>query len=74
MAVARRPVAVAALAERAEVARIQRAHRRQRQPPRSAVQSPRSPQLWDLLCAPYRPMLTDDRGSSLCVQAAGATR
>ena len=62
MAVARGPVAVAALAERAEVARTQRAHRRPRQPPRTAVQPPCGPRLWDPLCAPYRPMLTDEGG------------
>ena len=41
--------AVAALAERAHVARTERTRRQQRQPPRAAVQPPRSPQLWDLL-------------------------
>ena len=60
-AVARARAAVAALAERAQVARTQRARRPQQQPPRAAVQPPRSPQLWDPRPTRYRPMLTEDR-------------
>jgi len=60
-AVARARAAVAALAERAQVARTQRARRPQQQPPRAAVQPPRSPRLWDPRPTRYRPMLTEDR-------------